>query len=591
MTAPSPHDATLALVHEGWNHLMSQRPLAAWGTWQRALRLDPDSAAARQALQTLESAPDLPLAARKVYRFRKPESEAQRARWDRMLRNGDASELHSAAQAFGQLAREAPDDADAWFNQALCLAWAGHDREAIECLDQVTRLEADSHPKAAAEAWTLAEILRQGGGAESLSDDLRYACTFRWEPDQTARLLASFPEIRRIPAPRDPTRAESPQGELEVLEWLDRPFPAAADVRSEADLAHVLATVYITPGLLRLSSPRVETLELAEEKLRRLLGTEVEPIERVAAPLPLPFLDADVWTTRLPEGLDRDLAHSLTRETVEAYYENQWIHRPRQGLDGLSPLAAAQDARRGDAIARVKLEAVIRVREQLGIRSSAVAMYQGYPFDRIRRRLGLELDCATAVDPRDVSCAALPELHDLDPEDLDDARLVEAFKSAAGFRDDALTTRFAAALAGRDTALLGRLDISGLFAPLVRQAMERGNPAEALGWLDRARTIGTEATRHTFDTWRAEILARTGRPDEAVRIYEDLVDSTPPTASQVALDAALTLLDNGYPSQASGFLKRACELAGETPDSWVRNLASRHLRSLSLEDVETGSRP
>ena len=75
MAATSTHDASLALVHEGWNHLMSQRPLAAWGTWQRALRLDPESAAARQALETLESAPDLPLAARQVYRFRKPATE------------------------------------------------------------------------------------------------------------------------------------------------------------------------------------------------------------------------------------------------------------------------------------------------------------------------------------------------------------------------------------------------------------------------------------------------------------------------------------------------------------------------------------
>ena len=79
MSATSTQDATLALVHEGWNHLMSQRPLAAWGTWQRALRIDPESAAARQAIETLESAPDLPLAARQVYRFRKPATEAQRA--------------------------------------------------------------------------------------------------------------------------------------------------------------------------------------------------------------------------------------------------------------------------------------------------------------------------------------------------------------------------------------------------------------------------------------------------------------------------------------------------------------------------------
>ena len=91
----------------------------------------------------------------------------------------------------------------------LCLAWAGLDRQAIECLDQVAGLEADSDPKKAVEAWTLAEILRQAGGAESLSDDLRYACTFAWNAEQTASLRTSFPEIRRIPTPRDPTRPEA----------------------------------------------------------------------------------------------------------------------------------------------------------------------------------------------------------------------------------------------------------------------------------------------------------------------------------------------------------------------------------------------
>ena len=132
----------------------------------------------------------------------------------------------------------------------------------------------------------------------------------------------------------------------------------------------------------------------------------------------------------MPEGLDRELCHRLTRETVETYYENQWIHRPRQGLDGLSPLAASHDARRGDAIARAKLEGIIRVREQLGSRSSAIAMYQGYPFDRLRRRLGLDLVHPDSVDPNDLSCAALPELQNLEPDELDDVRLAEAFKSA-----------------------------------------------------------------------------------------------------------------------------------------------------------------
>jgi tetratricopeptide (TPR) repeat protein len=579
--APSAEQETsLALVHEGWNHLMSQRPLAAWGTWQRALRLDRESTAARQALETLESAPDLPAAARKLYRFRRPAGESRRVRWDQELQAGQTAELEGASEAFARLTAADPDDADAWFNRGLCLAWSGRDREAIECLDQVARVEADCDPKKAVEAWTLAEILRQGGGAESLSDDLRFACNFAWDSDDTPRLEESFPEIRRIPAPRDPTRPDAEHPDLEVLEWLDRPFPPASTVTSELDLPRVLATVYITPGTLRLSSPRVETLEEAEEKLRRILGADARPLERVAAPLPLPFLDADVWTTRMPEGLDRDLSHRLTREIVESYYENQWIHRPRQSLDGLAPLATSQDARRGDTVAQVKLEAVIRIREQLGSRSSAVMMYQGYPFDRLRNRLGLELAHPDSVDQKDLSCASLQALQELNPEDLDDARLAEAFKSAAGLREDVLTARFAAELARRRPARLDQLDLTAVYAPLVRQAMQRGTPAEALSWLDQAHALGSVATRRSFDTWRAEILSRTGRPDEAARIYQKLVASAP-SAPHVALDAAETLLDNGHNEQARAFLKSACDLARTARVPVVEDLAIRHLKSLS----------
>src|SRR4029078_4375165 len=102
MTATSPTELTLPLVHEGWNHLLSQRPLAAWGSWQRALRLAPEDFAARKALETLESAPDLLQDARKGYRFRKPHREARRQLWDRELRSGQGDlELVDALEAFG----------------------------------------------------------------------------------------------------------------------------------------------------------------------------------------------------------------------------------------------------------------------------------------------------------------------------------------------------------------------------------------------------------------------------------------------------------------------------------------------------------
>ena len=313
----------------------------------------------------------------------------------------------------------------------------------------------------------------------------------RLEPRTTpCRLEAAFPEIRRIPTPGDPTRPGTPLPTWRS--WNGSTVRSRPPRRSPARPTSpaLLATIYITPGTLRLTSPRVETLEQAEEKLARMLGAAVRPLERVAAPLPLPFLDADVWTTRLPEGLDRELSHRLRARPWKPTTRTNGSTGPARDSTGFRPWPRRQAARRGDTLARAKLEGVIGLREQLGSRSSAVLMYQGYPFDRLRHRLGLVLSEPDSVDPLDLSCALLPELQELIPEELDDARLAEAFKSAAGFRDDALTTRFAVELHRRKPSALHQVDLTMVYAPLVRQAMQRSNPAEALDWLDQARSAG-----------------------------------------------------------------------------------------------------
>src|SRR5439155_18629067 len=118
-----------------------------------------------------------------------------------------------------------------------------------------------------------------------------------------------------------------------------------------------------------------------------------------------PFRDADVWTVRVPAGVKPAGVDPLLREWVEHFYEDEWIHRARQGLDGLSPIGAARAARRGNAVLRAKLAAVVGFREQLGNRPSSLRLYQGYPFDRLRLRLGLEPTDPAAVDPEHLACA------------------------------------------------------------------------------------------------------------------------------------------------------------------------------------------
>jgi hypothetical protein len=581
MAATTSSESATALVREGWDHLKCQRPLAAWASWQRALRVEPDSLVARQALATLESAADLPLAARTTYRFRQPTDPGRRAAWDNRLRRADAEDLAAMADLFGKLAAEGPPDPAAWYNRALCLAWSGENLEAISALDHVVGLEAESAVEQAVEAWTLAEVLRQGGGAETLADDLRFACTIAWKPTDTAGLLEEFPEIQRVPTPREPGAAPDEGPAIEVFEWLDRPVARLDQPpMTAADLPTVLASVYIGRQSLRLSSPRLLSIEHIEEVLLPRLEDGERSLRREASPLPFAFLDADLWTFRIPPGVDPTLADQLRREAVESYFENEWIHRPRQGLGGVSPVSAARQAGKGDAVARAKLTAVVRLREQLGNRPSALLLYQGYPFDRLRRRLGLELDHATTVDPNDVSCASPEELDRVDPTALDDARLVETLASAVGLRDDALTARLAAELVKRQPRAIPRLDVASVVSPLVRQAISRNDPDAALSWIERAKPMGDDETAKTLQVWRAEILARSGRPESALPVYLKLIKPDA-KAAELALDAARTMIDNDHLDQAKALLFKASDLARRQGRKWIERRAQDLLDHIS----------
>jgi hypothetical protein len=304
-------------------------------------------------------------------------------------------------------------------------------------------------------------------------------------------------------------------------------------------------------------------------------------LRREASPLPLAFLDADVWTVWIPTGVEPAGADHLVRDWIEHFYENEWIHRARQGLAGLSPRSAADEARRGHGVVRARLAAVVGFREQLGRRPSAARLYQGYPFDRLRRRLGLEPIDPTAVDPQDLTCAGPGELDRLDAAALDDAHLIEAVASAAGLRDDARTARLAAELVRRRPLPAGgEIDLAAMVvAPLVRRAMSGGDCDAALGSIDRVRPAAVASTAATLDIWRAEILARIGRADETMHLYRGLIRPDAAGAA-LALDAAETLLDNGHLDQARSLLATARDLARATGRRWIEERARELLDRL-----------
>jgi hypothetical protein len=280
----------------------------------------------------------------------------------------------------------------------------------------------------------------------------------------------------------------------------------------------------------------------------------------------------------MPAGLETSHAEDLRREWVEHYYEDLWIHRSRHGLDDRSPIAAAEAAHRGDVVVRDKLAAVVGFREQLGRRPVAHRLYHGYPFDRLRRRLGLSPEDADTVDPADLSCAPPWELAALDPATLDDNRLRDAVASAVGIRDDVITAPLAVELLRRPVPIAG-VSLVESVSPLVRRAMHVGNADDALDWIDRARRPADPRNAEVLDVWRAEILARAGRPAEALGVYRSLIGFDAKGAA-MALDGAETLIDNRHLEEARSLLHAARDMARSTGLPWTGRRAEELLDGL-----------
>ena len=383
-------DALLRVVHEGWDHLRKQRPLAAWACWQNVIRADPEHQAALSALKTLANAPTLPAIAKSTLRFRSPAAN-RRDRWSQILAGGDLSDLDAASEVFAELAENDPEDSAASYNRALCLAWQGRNRAAIAALDQVVRRSAIDNSEGAIDAWSVAELLRQGGGAEDLADDLSHALAIALDPsfdgDPSGHAiedwiadLAAAGQLRPIdPRSGIPTSASPASGT--VFEWLDRPMPPPSEDLAPSQLPWVAAILIRTPDGLRLSSPVAANLKRIESQLP-WRG------ERLSTPLPLTMLDAAAWTFRMPAGLDESTQRWLASSAVAQYYEEVWTAQPRHGLKGKTPAEAGKSSDPGD---RIRLEAIVRFREQVAAASPpAQALEVSYNFERLRARLGLQ---------------------------------------------------------------------------------------------------------------------------------------------------------------------------------------------------------
>jgi tetratricopeptide (TPR) repeat protein len=590
MSSPAESSRALSLVQAGWRHLEAQCPLAAWAAWQRATRLDPDNRAAKEALDVLARASDLPQVLRATHHLKSPRGESARRRWDAAFAAASADELEQIARLFEKLFAADTTDCEALFNEALAHAWLGNNSAARMQFEQYGALVAAANPDAASDAFMLARFLAHGepprfdspvdwnytleiqsrDSAGHVSDRLRRDA--HWVE---CRLALELGDVHAV--------SEGTQ----VFEWLDRPMPSADAIRSADELPRVLASVIITPGALRFSSTDRWRLRQIEWPLARALSGVTYIVERRSSPLPIRLMDAAAWSFRLPRAIDPEVSLRLSREAIELFYENEWARQPRYGLlpssdDGpVSPLAASRVAHTSPhaALVHARLEALIETREQLAERPMVELPPTGYPFDRLRNRLGREPRDADLVDPTDVSCMSERQLEALETDHWELPLLCDAFRSAHGLlgRSAGVVGALAEEIIDRNGGALLRQEADALLDAAICRALVRDDPGQAIEYLDRyeahARPDDAEPARRAFAVaWRAAIATEQSAW-RAVNAPSHASDSASLEA-RAALACANRLLERGCVAQALALMLDVHEHGS---DQEARALARRFL--------------
>jgi hypothetical protein len=187
--------------------------------------------------------------------------------------------------------------------------------------------------------------------------------------------------------------SESGEGHTtEVYEWLLPGFARAEGFAASA----IAATLLPHDGGVRLVSPSPPRMRAIEAELLAWLGADLRVADQRATPLPIELMDLAAWRFRMPDDLDHETRLALTRAALDRYYEGEWLDQPRWGLAAAvgDPPLRPSDIENLDGceaeVARLKLDAILRVREQLLRRPGALRLHGGYHLDGLRRRLNLE---------------------------------------------------------------------------------------------------------------------------------------------------------------------------------------------------------
>jgi tetratricopeptide (TPR) repeat protein len=530
-------------INIGQCEMLLNHPLAALAAWEVALRCLPQNESVLNLLAQAREPGRFPKIVLAQHSFKKAGAASDQKAWATALAVGQSGRLNDALAAFEQITTANEQDTTAWYNLGLVRAWLGDNEAALDAIDEYVELEPDE--QLAADAWSLAEVLRFGEEMEARCDHLEHRVSFEIRDPQF--LAERLNNEKRL------TDLHQAQGVLGGT-LLDRDVPTPHDNFALFELPQVIAYLVIV-GMreLRLMHSDVELLEKGRRAIQELAGSSLGEPRLDQRPPPFAEVTQFIFSIRFPEGLADDQVKRLLNAHLEKHFEEQWLHRPLKALGNISPIDAV-----GHAALRRKVIGVVNFLEDL-TRSTVPFPYD---FNRLRRKLGLAAsEPAAATASADISVMSAADLAALEIEKLEDSRLHDAFQAAQRLDAGELAANFAQHLVKRSG---GPADRFPIFQFLARHAAQSGNAAEAQSWIDAGLKHDCEHNegrrRNDYEFRRAKLHLDAKEPDAAYDAFKRVLERTP-SDLDVLLSATEGMLRAGKRDRAAEFAEQGLKAA------------------------------
>jgi hypothetical protein len=273
---------------------------------------------------------------------------------------------------------------------------------------------------------------------------------------------------------------------------------------------------------------------------------------------------------------------ALVRAAVADFLESQWIHQPRHGLNGQTPLAASQNA---DLAMKARLEGLVQFAEQMARRPGSRPIYQDYDFDRLRYRLGLvqqpgKDDAKGETRHKALLWYNMGYIHTVPPASIAHEHLRTAWETATACTVDPLAITLGEQIQARHQPLFEQISVARWVAPMLRRDLRENALGQALEHLDEAIRLdgqyrsGSDHARLML--WKAQATSRLGTAEAAQKAWAEAC-AAPGALSIWQFDAVTELAEA---NQAIGR-----DFAGRQPGTaFVGGLVRQYVEQLEADD-------